>query len=452
MNTSNLEHALAYLRRGWSVLPIHTVTNGRCSCGQKTCESPGKHPRIKWETYQRRLPTEDEVRGWFTRWPDSNIGCATGRVSGIVVLDIDGEIGLRSVDGRYLPPTVAVLTGGGGVHYFYEHPGELIRNFTGKLPGVDLRGDGGYVVLPPSVHKSGERYRWWEGLSINDVALASLPTWVRELAGASVSSDKEDDDDESWLAEALKGVKQGRRNDTLTRLAGHFAAHGMSMTSALAHLRAWNQRNSPPMEDSEIVKTVRSIYRREASKDARNFDVELIAKVQTDPPIYHVHVFGEEVVMTDAELISWNAFRRRVMAVCNRVPTIKSPSKWPEYVDKILQTKLVLLDTPSEASENEALWAIVRSYIRNVVSDDEVRLADPTPGAYDDGAWVFFSGDALRKHLKAAGERVRQERLWDLIRSKDGVSLTLWVTGRDGRKHQRRFWRIPRGLIFDADA
>jgi hypothetical protein len=100
-------------------------------------------------------------------WPDTGIAVRTGAESGLVVLDVDPQHGgddtlaeLLAAHG-VLPITVECFTGGGGRHIYFRHPGGEVRNSAGKVgPGLDIRGDGGYVVAPPSPHPSGRRYEW----------------------------------------------------------------------------------------------------------------------------------------------------------------------------------------------------------------------------------------------------------------------------------------------------
>ena len=156
-----LDAALAYAKRGWPVFPCHGAKAGRCTCGRTTCGSPGKHPRV--EHGLKEASTDPTViRSWWTRWPDANIAITTGGEFGLAVLDEDPDHGgsesLHDLEQRYgkLPPTPKNLTGGGGVHHLYRRPGVTIKNSAGKLgPGLDVRGDGGYIIAPPSRHISG---------------------------------------------------------------------------------------------------------------------------------------------------------------------------------------------------------------------------------------------------------------------------------------------------------
>lgn len=176
-----LTAAFSYLNRGWAVFPVHTAVEGRCSCGED-CGSPAKHPRTRHGLVDA-AKVDDAAKQWWRRWPDANVAIATGAVSGLVVLDIDGhkggEASLSELEARYgkLPHTPRVITGGDGFHVYFAHPGLNCPNTASRLgPGIDTRGDGGYVVAPPSTHVSGRRYEWL----IFDAPLAPLPSWMLE--------------------------------------------------------------------------------------------------------------------------------------------------------------------------------------------------------------------------------------------------------------------------------
>lgn len=166
-----LAAALAGLKRGWSVVPV---------------VARAKRPIVRWEAFQHRTASEDEARSWFRRWPDANLSVVTGALSGVVVLDVDPRHGgdeslekLEAVNGA-LPQTVEAVTGGGGRHLYFAHPGRETRNRVGIEPGLDLRGDGGTIVLPPSIHPSGNPYRWRPGHAPDEIALAPFPRWLED--------------------------------------------------------------------------------------------------------------------------------------------------------------------------------------------------------------------------------------------------------------------------------
>jgi hypothetical protein len=252
-----MKAALDYGRLGWSVIPI---------------EPRGKRPMIRWQVYQHRHPEKTEVANWFRHWPDANIAIVTGVVSGLVVLDLDPRHGadasLQDFERNHGPiaQTVEARTGGGGRHLYFAHPGEMLHNRAGLAPGIDLRGDGGYVVAPPSVHHSGASYRW--GRSPDVCPLAPLPDW---LGAAPEDGSRRGHPRSHWRRLLREGAAEGERNNSIASLAGHLLWHGVDPEVATELLLAWNAtRCRPPLEPEEVVRTVESItrlHRQEAGSE-----------------------------------------------------------------------------------------------------------------------------------------------------------------------------------------
>ena len=149
---SPIEMALMYAGKGWHVFPLHTVIDGTtCDC-RRSCPKPGKHPRTA-NGFKDATTDETQIRKWWGMWPDANIGIATGKVSNMVVIDVDprngGEETMRGFIETHgpLPRGPMVKTPNGRHHYFNYSEG-LKCGLLG--PGVDFKGDGGYVVAPPS--------------------------------------------------------------------------------------------------------------------------------------------------------------------------------------------------------------------------------------------------------------------------------------------------------------
>lgn len=142
---------------------------------------------IKWQEYQKRLASEEEIKDWYQRWPDANVAVVTGSLSGLVVVDIDprhgGDQSITSWEEEYgaLPETVEAKSGGGGRHLYFSHPGGVIHNRVNIVDGIDLRGDGGCIVTPPSIHSSGNAYTWRSGHEPGKIRLAKLPGWLMSL-------------------------------------------------------------------------------------------------------------------------------------------------------------------------------------------------------------------------------------------------------------------------------
>ena len=229
--------ALVYVRRGWAVFPCHAPGRGRlpCSCGRADCSSPAKHPRVAGGLHAATVD-EQQVRRWWDRWPRANVALRTGAGSGLVVIDIDPAHGgteslaaLVDRHGSFHDDTRTVRTGGGGWHFYFRHPGGSVRNDAGRRlgPGIDVRGDGGYVLAPPSLHASGSRYSIEGGTR----PVAELPNWLverltREPSRPAFPPPEAGTVPDRWAERALTGelerlhaTPEGSRNDTLNRIA-----------------------------------------------------------------------------------------------------------------------------------------------------------------------------------------------------------------------------------------
>jgi hypothetical protein len=175
--------ALEFAEQGYRVIPLHTPSGESCSCGKPDCASVGKHPRTA-HGLQDATSDPATIRQWWKRWPDANVGKTTGPESGILVLDVDGKEGEASLialakRGFILPDSYSVRTGSGGQHHYFLYPdGANVRNSQSKLaPGLDIRGAGGYVDAPPSMHKSGRRYE----VNESSISPAPCPEWLLDL-------------------------------------------------------------------------------------------------------------------------------------------------------------------------------------------------------------------------------------------------------------------------------
>ncbi|RPF47101.1 uncharacterized protein DUF3987 [Thermodesulfitimonas autotrophica] len=249
-----LSAALSYAARGWSVIPLRPRD---------------KRPLLPaWSEYQNRRPVEQEIRAWWRDNPEANIGVVTGAVSGLVVLDLDGETAIVYAKEKGLPRTPTVRTNK-GYHVYFTHPGGTVPNAVslGGVRGLDLRGDRGYVAAPPSVHPSGRRYAWARGRGPDDLPLAPLPEWVLKLIQRPTETPAPRDS--FWVVELLQGVPQGQRNDAATKLVGHWFGKGLPEDEVWLLLTEWNRKNSPPLPERELRAVFDSVARREARKPKR---------------------------------------------------------------------------------------------------------------------------------------------------------------------------------------
>lgn len=244
-----LNAALVYAARGWPVLPLHSIDAGRCTCGNSKCDHPGKHPRTQ-HGLKDATTAELQIRLWWKRWPTANVGIRTGATARLVVLDLDARKGgLESARQLGLltdapPATLAVATGGGGLHLYLHHPGHCVKNSASSIaPGIDVRGDNGYVVAPPSMHSSGRAYAWRGDCPSEP---APLPPGLvdkpvprgRRPAVQMVRCDN----GQHWLDKALARASEGNRNETGLWLACQLRDSGVSASDTEAVMRQYAAR------------------------------------------------------------------------------------------------------------------------------------------------------------------------------------------------------------------
>jgi len=256
MNTTDI--AIQYSSWGWSILPVKPVE---------------KRPyMMNWTEYNQKRANEASLRSWFDNLMNPGIGVVTGKISNIVVIDMDQDcpINLQEMLQKY-PTGLYSITGSGGYHLFYTYPPgcDHVKNRVRIQEGVDIRADGGFIVLPPTTHKSGKQYKW--------LGCAQMGVFPMSLVEA-VNSVK--DTQEQWITELLSGVPQGGRNDAAARLCGYFFKKGIASDVIESLLVAWNQKNDPPMPISELRTTMASIQKSHAGVSTAQI-VEFIDDTQT---------------------------------------------------------------------------------------------------------------------------------------------------------------------------
>lgn len=255
-----------------------------------------------WLQYNKTRATRETVTNWFNNLSGAGIGAVTGRISGMVVLDIEHycPIPLDELLKKY-PTQMVARTGSGGYHLYFQYPRNVPRvsNRVKIFEGADLRADGGFIVLPPTVHPNGNRYEW-----VKKGPLGAFPMALLDL------SSKPTIQNEGWITEALRGVSEGGRNDTCARLAGYFFKKGLTSDIVEALLLEWNERNDPPLPVREVRTTITSIERSHSSPVTQFTSVEYTDDRDTQPPEEKPSTFGL-MKMTDyvkgygGEGVSW---------------------------------------------------------------------------------------------------------------------------------------------------
>jgi hypothetical protein len=279
-----LKHALGLARRGLYVFPCRP--RDKVPATAHGCRDATVDPAL--------------IETWW-RQDNFNIGIATGRRSHVFVLDVDdndvddpaanlhqldaapgepppvaaagprGEAALDKLKEQYgkLPPTVEVITARGR-HLYFEWPDRPVRNSAGKLgPGLDIRGEGGYVLAPPSIHPLGRAYCW--SVDCHD-AFAHAPQWLLDniIEPANGNGHDAATPPAEWRELLRNGIEEGARNDTVTRLTGYLLRKRVDAVVAQEIIRSLNLTHCrPPLGDTELAGIVDSIAGRELRRRER---------------------------------------------------------------------------------------------------------------------------------------------------------------------------------------
>jgi hypothetical protein len=261
-----LKAALAWARNGKPVFP---------------CKPGGKEPLTR-RGHIDATSDPRKIHLWWKRWPNANIAVPTGGRSGVLVLDVDHPAGLDALEAEHgqLPETRTHSSGSGGMHLIFTYPeGSEIRNSAGKLgEGLDVRGEGGYIIVPPS--RTTRPYEVLDALP-----LADTPPWLIEtLAEPKRTAGKVRSITTAPSVGAVgPPILQGSRDDTLTRIAGRLHDGTRSLDELAAELLEINaQRCEPQLSDQQVVKIARSIHGREPCRPGRPKEVEEIVGELSD--------------------------------------------------------------------------------------------------------------------------------------------------------------------------
>jgi hypothetical protein len=410
-----------YVALGLRVVPLYGVmATGECQClhrNKRTCHSPGKHPRVQWQDIEH--VSLADIEKWKRWWPGCNWAVLTGRWGSahLVVVDIDprhgGDESAADLD---LPDTWTVVTGSGGEHRWYISAAP-VPSAAGVRPGVDIRGAGGLVVVPPSRHASGAEYVW--DAERNPATMpepARAPSWLgvtREPARVDLAD--------------LSELHEGQRNAGLTRVVGSIVAATDDPWVALERAHAANETLCrPPLPRDEVEGIVASVWRAEirklrarAAADAE--DVEDIATVLGIPKIERVvrrasvgeHPYswrlvleGGRVVPLGHDILSWAAVSS---ALVNHVAA-SVPDRRPKGWASIAARLAAMAEDDVVEEEREIVCSLIRSAMQSAAlviepSDRQAALAQGK---------LVKAGDYLLMMPRAFLTRARAERICDM--------------------------------------
>lgn len=279
-----------YYDLGWSIIPVREQS---------------KKPLVAWQKYQHERPDLQQITEWPRLWPNAGLAIVTGAISGVFVLDVD-KIPERAQNAKEqakiciakdliasLPVTATARTSKGR-HFYFRTPEVSVPTKVRFLPGLDVRGDGGYAILPPTVHPDGAMYVW-DYIPEDGVAEAppELLAAILENPSAILESGVDAFGNTTWRS-ALAGQGEGSRNGSATKVIGKMLQTTPEDMWPLQWeaVKAWNRRNTPPLDEHELRTTFESISKRERNKRG---PTELVVASVADlehkelpPPVYAV--------------------------------------------------------------------------------------------------------------------------------------------------------------------
>jgi len=293
-NSPLIEWAIYYASLAYPIIPIYEPsTKKECSCRKQDCSSIGKHPRVK-NGLKEATTDISIIQAWWKKWPNANIGIATGHSSNCIVLDIDlkndGIASFTELEQCHGPLlTSKVRSGGNGFHFYFAMNDNLhLRNKVNVRPGIDLRAEGGYIIAPPSRHISGNIYTWEHALEAHH----DIPDWLLRLLSPSPTSILE-------ATNANPGtIGPGSRNSFLASIAGTLLKKQVSLSCIERVLATVNTEVcSPSLDLSEVTAIAHSIAKYQSS--------DLIWKELIDLPENTYHIPPMEEALLPLALREW---------------------------------------------------------------------------------------------------------------------------------------------------
>lgn len=434
--SKHLDAALAYLERGWSVIPVHPNT---------------KIPLDKWAQYQTVRPSPEKVEEWWAKWPGAWLGVVTGAISGIVVLDLDSDEGVAEARRLGLPADTPTVKTKRGKHYYFKHPGERVGNFAGKIEGIDARADGGYVVVPPTPN-----YEWT--VHPDDVELQDPPQWLMSLFVK-----KQANTDPNWMEElATKAIPEGERNDTLTKFVGGMVARANEYPIVIAAAKGFNLQMQPPLEEQEVEKIVKSIFSahlrnhgvslpehdrtaalKQVGADLGGFPIVDIIKQKTTQPVYQFVLENsvEPITVRMDTLVSQQKLRIAFAEATNRMFPPIPRGEWPRVVERMLNS-LREVDLGEEGSIAGITQSWLSTYfetsdLRDLGDEPDVSMFDDEPFIYK--GMTYFRFHHFRQFVARLGTKLNEPQM--AIRLKEiGCEKTLLNVPVIGGRKQLRIW------------
>jgi hypothetical protein len=436
---SLLDYALGYSRLGWSVIPI---------------KPRDKRPLIKWEKFQEKRAVEKQIRNWWKKNPNANIGVITGLISDFIAIDIDSQKGREEYIAAFgeLHGTITQTTGKpGSLHLLFKHPrDQKYSNMARVLPDVDVRADGGYIVVAPSIHPNKTEYKWTiDPVEMGLDDLMDLPDDVKTKLATSQTITGVSKNAEGWVQEALMGVPDGQRGDMCAKLVGYYLrVFGGDIEQTRIILESWNERNIPPMDWKRISRTLKSIADREGREALGKTVGEKIEKIQVlkyPPPDntrkYRVFLANSDdsVEMNTNELVHFSLFKIKFCELANRIPRPVKQPVWENMVNKALEEAEMI-----QLTVDETLTGLILRFINSEIYSGGCMHDIKYVGSriVVNGDIIYLRMETLLNMANAEREKIDRKDIGRILRSIGFKNEKRKIKGMDLRCWFRKFDKI----------
>lgn len=312
------------------MFPLHSIYNGQCTCGNTSCASPGKHPLLKYNWKYSCTNKTENIKKWFAK-TNVNYAIATGKLSEktgkrLIVIDIDNP---QHEFLKNLPKTFRYQTGSGGWHYWFWTKYSISNSVSYLADKVDVRGANGYVIIPPSIHRTGNKYNF-ELLDSIEQEISDLPTEILSLLLKKKESPKVEkkskkikkyvitEDLKSWTDLSIREIKEsissgkkipiGVRNNTIHRLLSSDRANGAKgftklYSYALKYKKACEDHEN--IKNDEIKRLVSSVLKYECKNTSHQKVTESYFAFIEEKGIYLSKEQKEKMLITDKEFFAF---------------------------------------------------------------------------------------------------------------------------------------------------
>lgn len=461
-----LQSILQLASLGIRVYPVHSVSaDGYCTCGKPDCDSIAKHP-LTAHGFHDASSDPEVIRRWFNETQGlCNWGLRTG--DGIGVVDIDPRHGgddswllelllNRQCDKALVDNNNAIVrTGGGGEHRYFAVPEGLhLPSHDGFLSGLDWKSIGGAVIIPPSLHRSGQRYTWEVPLAL---PLSPMPECLIEAVKKKPKHHAQPLADSNTSSMMLTveldlashpGCGEGKRNSELCRLTGKHFARGEEFSRVWDLAQSWNRRCTPPEAENKVWDTVSRIWHKHQNSQTNPSPSSLKAAPEASPevslkasPEAWVSPLIKKIPPHNAGGIGEQGNSlNNAHGLIKKIPPI--PPIPPHFAGGILP-EVELSHKPQPESEQSSGGLSVEADALHGLSGEIVRAVEPETEA---DPWAI-----LLSLLVAFGNAIGSGPYFTVGTEEHGANLFAVNVG-DTASGKGQAWSIPKWLMQQADA